>query len=321
MWIVWSRDSEAVFPPDPDRYERPDAGKHAQHVAARDRSLQVAASRFQDEFDLFIERTRLDGNLADGCVGRADHGVSVPWNRKHDAAVGRVRDHDRVAARQERSIEHEVDALAGCNERDGIRVHEAAHVIALRPRSVDHDARRRAKLVPALRVSRDDAVDEAVSIAGQRRRRRVIQNQRALFDRGLRQVDQQPGIVELAVVVHDAATQTLGLDGRQARERVFLGEDLGLPESIAACQHVVHLEADAVERRFPPFVVRDDECEVCHQVRRVLTKEAAFLERLHHQRNGALLEIPHAAVHELRGTAGRALPEVVLLDEQHLVAA
>ena len=56
-------------------------------------------------------------------------------------------------------------------------------------------------------------------------------------------------------------------------------------------------------------------------MRRVLAKQAAFLERLHHERDGALLEVADAAVHELRRTAGRALSEVVLLDEQHLVAA
>jgi hypothetical protein len=67
--------------------------------------------------------------------------------------------------------------------------------------------------------------------------------------------------------------------------------------------------------------VRDDEREIGHQVRRVLTKKAAFLERLHHQRNGALLEVPYATMHELRRTTRRPLAEVVLLDEEHLVAA
>ena len=53
--------------------------------------------------------------------------VAVPRDREHDAAVGRVRHHDRVAARQKRSVEHEMDALARRDERRRVRVHEAAH--------------------------------------------------------------------------------------------------------------------------------------------------------------------------------------------------
>ena len=105
-------------------------------------------------------------------------------------------------------------------------------MIALRPGGVDDDARRRAKLVPALQVARDDAVDEAVGVARQRRRRRVVQHQTAPCSTAVaRQVDQQPRIVELPVVVHDAAAQALGLDRRQAGERFFLGEDLAIRRS------------------------------------------------------------------------------------------
>ena len=43
--------------------------------------------------------------------------------------------------------------------------------------------------------------------------RSVIEQHRALFIRGLGQVDQQPGVVELSVVVDDAAAQSLGAPG------------------------------------------------------------------------------------------------------------
>src|SRR4029450_7788500 len=56
-------------------------------------------------------------------------------------------------------------------------------------------------------------------------------------------------------------------------------------------------------------------------MRSVLAKQAALLERFHDQRNRALLEIADASVHELRRAAGRALSEVMLFDQQHLVAA
>src|SRR6185436_15056766 len=52
-----------------------------------------------------------------------------------------------------------------------------------------------------------------------------------------------------------------------------------------------------------------------------LPEQSALLERLHHQRNVALFEVAHAAVHELGASARRALAEVVLLEEQDVVAA
>ena len=54
---------------------------------------------------------------------------------------------------------------------------------------------------------------------------------------------------------------------------------------------------------------------------RVLPQEPPLLERLHHQRDVALLEVAHAAVHELGGAARRALAEIALLEQQHVVAA
>jgi hypothetical protein len=87
-------------------------------------------------------------------------------------------------------------------------------------------------------------------------------------------------------------------------------------EPVLAGERVVDLEAEPVERRFPPVVVGDDEGKVADQVRGVLSQQPAFLERLHHQRDVALFEVAHAAVHELRASARRALAEVVLLQSR-----
>src|SRR5262249_8641487 len=108
---------------------------------------------------------------------------------------------------------------------------------------------------------------------------------------------------------------------RQPRQRFFFREHLRAAEAVPAGEHVVDLEADAVERRLPPLVVGDDECEVGDEMRRVLAEQAALLERPHDERDGALLEVAHAAMHEFGGSARGALAEVVLLDEQYLVAA
>ena len=53
----------------------------------------------------------------------------------------------------------------------------------------------------------------------------------------------------------------------------------------------------------------------------VLAQEAPLLERLHHEGDVALLEVPNAAVDELGRAAGGPLPEVALLEQQHVVAA
>src|SRR5262249_19444814 len=106
----------------------------------------------------------------------------------------------------------------------------------------------------------------------------------------------------------------------QQLERALLGEDPRRAEAELSRQQVVDLEAEAVERRLPPVVVRYDEGEVTYQVRRVLAQQPALLQRLHHEGDVALLEVAHAAVNELRAPARRPLAEVALLEEESLVA-
>ena len=52
-------------------------------------------------------------------------------------------------------------------------------------------------------------------------------------------------------------------------------------------------------------------------MRSVLSKQAALLERFHHQRDVALFEVAHAAVHQFGAAAGGAFAEVVLFQEQN----
>ena len=59
----------------------------------------------------------------------------------------------------------------------------------------------------------------------------VVQQRRALLERGGHQIDQQARVVELAVVVDDAAAQAVGVDGWQARERFLVREDLRMRRS------------------------------------------------------------------------------------------
>src|SRR6202158_5668269 len=104
-------------------------------------------------------------------------------------------------------------------------------------------------------------------------------------------------------------------------ERLFFREDARDAKSIFTGQQRIELQPETVEWSLPPVVVRHDEGEVVHQVRRVLQKQSALLERFHDQPNIALLQIAHAAVCQLSAAAGGAFTEVALLEQQHIVAA
>ena len=101
-----------------------------------------------------------------------------------------------------------------------------------------------------------------------------------------------------------------------SRERISDGPKPYLPG-----EQVVELQAGAIERRLPPVVVRHHEAEIADQVRRVLQQQAALVQRLHHQPNVALLQVAHAAVHQLGAAAGRAFAEVALLQQQRGISA
>src|SRR5208283_542442 len=98
-------------------------------------------------------------------------------------------------------------------------------------------------------------------------------------------------------------------------ERLFPGENARDAKSVLAGQQLIELQAQAVEGSFPPVVVRHNERQIVHDVRRVLQKQSALLERFHDQPNVALLQITHAAVCQLGAAAGRSLTEVALLKQ------
>jgi hypothetical protein len=193
--------------------------------------------------------------------------------------------------------------------------------IRKRPGGVDDDARGDAELGIALDVARDDAVDCAARGPGDVRDPHVVEQDRALISGGLCHVDQQPGVVELAIVVQNAAAKAGGAQRRYPPERRPLRQDLRTAEAALPGQQAVRHQADAVERRLPPLVGRDDEGEGVDEVRCIRTEESTFLQRADHQRDVALLEIPHAAVNELGAAARGALAEVALFQQEDGVSA
>src|SRR4029453_2441063 len=110
------------------------------------------------------------------------------------------------------------------------------------------------------------------------------------------------------------------VEGGDGGEDLVAGEQLRRAEAVAPGEDVVDLEAEPVEGRLPPLVVGDDELQVAHDVGGVAEEEPALLESVEDEGDVPLLQVAHAAVDELGGPAGRALAEVVLLEEHDGVA-
>ena len=148
----------------------------------------------------------------------------------------------------------------------------------------------------------------------------IVQQRRALLRRGRNQIDQQPAVIELSVVVNHSATQTFGVDCGQTFECFFSGEYLGRAETVFAGEQVIDLQTETIERGFPPVIVWNYETQIADDMWRVLPQQAPFLERLDDERDVALFQIADATVHELGAAAGGTLSEVALFEEQDIVA-
>ncbi len=114
--------------------------------------------------------------------------------------------------------------------------------VAERAGRIDHDLGACVQRLPRLGIVRLNSVDETVSPFRQAGDRRVVQQNRSLVCRGLRQIDQQATVVELTVVIDNAAAQSFGFDGGQAGECFFARQELRRAKAILARQHVIHLQ-------------------------------------------------------------------------------
>jgi hypothetical protein len=130
--------------------------------------------------------------------------VASPRNEKHHAVVIRARNQDRGIARKKGTFEYDVCAAAESQQRSGRGRNEPAHFVDKHTGCIDHHARTNLEVVAPDVVVHRRAGDAAVR-AQQRRHPGVIQHHRAARDRGPRQLDGKAGIVELIVVVDNAA--------------------------------------------------------------------------------------------------------------------
>ena len=122
-------------------------------------------------------------------------------------------------------------------------------------------------------------------------------------------------------VALDAALEPVSARRGQAAQCFHAPEELRRAQASLARQRVIHLQADAVERRLPQLVRGHDEGQRLRQVRRAVEDVHALVQRLAHQVDVALRQVAHAAVHPFRGARRGALGEIVRLHQHHAVAA
>ena len=149
----------------------------------------------------------------------------------------------------------------------------------------------------------------------------VIDKQGAVLRCGARYGQGQAGVVKLAVPVFDAAAQAMGLGGGQELLGLGAVEQFGLAQAGFACELVVQRQAQAVKRRLPPAVAGHDKGERLGDMGRAVQHRGALAQGLAHQRNIALGQVAHAAVHQLGGSRRRAFGKVLRLYQHHLQAA
>ena len=185
---------------------------------------EVAGRVLHEEGDFVGEGAGLEGGVVDGGVGGADDDAAVPGDGEEDAAVVGLGDHDGGVAGEELAREDEVDALAGGDDGFGLGVVQVADGIDEDAGGVDDGAGADFELFAGFDALGFDADDVAVFLdeaagAG------VIEDDGAVMDGGAGEVDGEAGVIELAVVIDDAAGEAVGFEGGEEVDYFVAGED------------------------------------------------------------------------------------------------
>ena len=149
----------------------------------------------------------------------------------------------------------------------------------------------------------------------------VVQYRRALIRRGSDQVYEEPTIVKLTVIIDNASGESVGIYIGKFPQRFLLGNLAGFSKTVFAREQLVDFEANSVERTFPPGIAGHNASQLIDQMRRVLPQKAAFLQSFHHERDIALFEISHSAMHELGAAAGSAFAEIMLFQQERRITS
>ena len=299
------------------RRQRTLTREYREDVLVGGRRVHVESRRAEDEVDLLLERARVFLCLGTHDVRGADDDFVVPRHGEQHAAVRGLGNHDCVVALQELHVEYDMHALTRRHHsavRRAVHVHDVVHEAA----GGVYDAARLERVLLAGEVVHElHACGAARRVMHDARDGSLIDDRAAVFDAGLRKVHGHTRVVELSVVVHHAAFQSLLDRSRDVFHYLFRRNVFRTSVAETERKHVVEGQTAKIEEIIPVTVIRDHECLVFDQVRGVGFHAAAFAQGFEHQHDVALLQVTYAAVHELRTAARCAFGEVGLFEQRY----
>ena len=148
-----------------------------------------------------------------------------------------------------------------------------------------------------------------------------------VLGRGAGDREREPGIVGGGVVVEEAAAQLVEVGAREVRRRLLGRQPPVQLADAPSAREVVHPQRGAqrlgdLPRDHPVLRHdRDEEREHLDHVGRVAHQPAPLVERLVHEPDVTVLQVPQPTVDQLRTLRRRAAGEVVALDQRHSQAA
>jgi hypothetical protein len=144
------------------------------------------------------------------------------------------------------------------------------------------------------------------------------EHRRPVLDCGPREHHREPGVVHLRVVVADRAGEDVRPQRRRELQRAAPGQVPVHRQRTRAADAVVQRHAGPDVRALPHAVrQRVQERHGPYEVwRQPVQQQAAFLERLTHEREVTLLQVTQPAVHQLARPARRARRPVPRLDQR-----
>ncbi len=285
--------------------KRAQTGKGAEHVGLRRIPREIARGVGQEKIDLLAERSRLKRDLCHRRVGRPDDNTVMPWNGEEDTTVGCVRDHDGGFGREKCLVKDDMHPLARDNAVRHCGVVHAEDGVGEDACRVHRDPAADFDFLAAFHVPRHDTVHTPLCLQ-EMRHLHVVDRGSSQIGQGLSEIDGQPRIIELSIMIDDPAPETSGFQSRNPFEGLFPGDVHGRSQAEAPGEHVVDLEAHAVEGSLPPVVIGDHEGEIVHEMRGILKEDSSLAKGFQNQPHVSLLKIPDPAVDEFGAPARRA---------------
>ena len=200
-----------------------------------------------------------------------------------------------------------------------IRVVEPPNGVNINPGRIDHGPRRDLECLAALHVLRGTPAI-AAAILDKPSNGCVVEHSATQVNDRPGQSHRQPGVVELTVGINDPATQPFGADRGDLLDDLIPAGLSRFSDPVTACEQVVELQSDSVERQIEPAIGRHDELAGVHQVRSIPQQHPTLLERLAYQGDVSLGQVAHAAVNQLGAAARGSLGEVAGFEQQSPIA-